>query len=235
MLHCTGASRSSFCPSEVGHSMDICKPSIHHIHYRCSGVKGTKLGRENTTIVWQHPRGSHTGCRQAKRTRTIWGLANCIKQAAGSHHLSQIRCSVVTMCWTMHECKPIHWSSDLSMPDVVVTICRVVVIRPSTITKCTNRFSTIYPVPFVHLCEITMLLPWLQTSKRGSVHVSKLCSLANLVNCVRQPERQHMHRAQGICSIVLRESSVSHACTVRKLSLNPGPLPGRFSNGYEAS
>ena len=28
--------------------------------------KGTTLGGDATTIVWQHPRGSHSGCRQAK-------------------------------------------------------------------------------------------------------------------------------------------------------------------------
>ena len=37
--------------------------------------KGTTLGRDGTTTVCQHPRGSHSGCGQAKRTR---GFAYCI-------------------------------------------------------------------------------------------------------------------------------------------------------------
>ena len=83
-----------------------------------------------TTTVRQHLRGSHSDCRQAHRTRVVWGLANCIKQPDSSCMDSDQMFSgyhVLTM--NIHELN--HWSSDLTRPDrcPVVIICRIVVIR----------------------------------------------------------------------------------------------------------
>ena len=124
--------------------------------------KGTKLGRDDTTIVWQHPREVTLVVGKLKGQGLSEVFGNCINNQRTGGSLSDQTFSgyyVLT-----HWCKLIHWSSDLICP--VVIICRIVVIRQSRLVA-SRLISQTTKLWYITIASFACLQPGYRHMHKG--------------------------------------------------------------------